>query len=135
MPPIPKRSSERRRRNVDSRPDHAAAGEVDPPPAAEHWHELAADWYRSLQRSGQSVFYEQSYWETARIWAELLSRQLESGRVSAQMIQAWQTAAGELLTTEGARRKARLELDRAEESDEVPAEVAAIDEYRKIVGG
>lgn len=87
------------------------------------WHSMAADWYRSLAESGQAVFYQPSDWATARIWAEVMHRQLSGGRISAQMIAAWASAAGELLTTEGSRRRARLELAR---NDADPDEDAAV---------
>lgn len=137
--PIPKRSEERRRRN---KPEvgvtTAARGETLPrPPAADRsWHRLARYWYESLAKSGQSVFYEPSDWATARIWAEILSRQLQSGRISAQMVAAWSAAATELLTTEGARRRMRLELQGAAEDDDASAGVVtALDEYRRALGG
>lgn len=81
--PVPKRSAERRRRNIP------AAGpvetvEVDEPleevfeiPEADpDWHPMARQWYESLEASGQSKFYEASDWMTAYIIAESLSRDL-----------------------------------------------------------
>ncbi|PZM98407.1 MAG: hypothetical protein DIU79_00010 [Actinobacteria bacterium] len=138
--PIPKRSEERRRRNKPSGGDitKAARGTrlARPPAADRSWHRLARYWYESLAKSGQSEFYEPSDWATARIWAEILSRQLQSGRISAQMVAAWSAAATELLTTEGARRRMRLELQDATEDDDVSAGVVtALDEYRRALGG
>ena len=95
-------------------------------------HHLAADWYESLRTSGQSVFYTDSDWATARIWTDLLSRTLNKGAPSAMMVQAWASGATELLTTEGARRRMRIELERAKPADEdEDAAVAKIDEYRR----
>jgi len=138
--PIPKRSEERRRRNKPDGGDitKAARGTrlARPPAADRSWHRLARYWYESLAKSGQSEFYEPSDWATARIWAEILSRQLQSGRLSAQMVAAWSAAATELLTTEGARRRMRLELQDATEDDDVSAGVVtALDEYRRALGG
>lgn len=138
--PIPKRSEERRRRNKPSGGDitKAARGTrlARPPAADRSWHRLARYWYESLAKSGQSEFYEPSDWATARIWAEILSRQLQSGRISAQMVAAWSAAATELLTTEGARRRMRLELQDATEDDDASAGVVtALDEYRRALGG
>jgi hypothetical protein len=129
--PIPTRSDQRRRRNkpadglkVSSAP---GASSVRQPPADESWHQMARDWYGSLAESGQARWYQPSDWQTARVWAELLSRQLASGRPSAQMVAAWQTAATELLTTEGARRRARIELEApAVDEDEVAADAAMV---------
>lgn len=134
--PVPKRSTQRRRENnpaeggdVERR---AVEGEpVEVPEPDEGWHELAADWFASLAESGQSVFYEPSDWQQARVWAELLSRQLESGRPSSQMIAAWASGAAELLTTEGARRRARLELERVTADEEETGDVSELDEYRR----
>src|SRR5437764_335378 len=111
--PVPTRSDQRRRQNKN--PEGIATAKApgvhaDQPPADVSWHELARDWYESLATSGQARWYQPSDWQTARIWAEVLSRQLAGGRISAQMIAAWAGAATELLTTEGARRRARVEL-------------------------
>ena len=91
---------------------------------------MAADWYRSLSESGQARFYEPSDWQTARVWAEVLSRQLATHRMSAQMVTAWAAAAGELLTTEGARRRVHLELSRPQVDSDEDAAVTALDDYR-----
>jgi len=134
MPPVPKHSSERRRRNKDAEPTRApSSGEAKPPPASRDWHPVAREWFQSLKKSGQSVFYEQSDWATAKVWAEMLSRQLESGRPSSQMMAAWHSAAQELLTTEGSRRRVRVELERVEDAGE-DAQVAAIEDYRRELG-
>lgn len=137
--PVPKRSSERRRRNkpeggsVTSVP--VAAEMVECPPADEGWHPIARDWYESLAKSGQAVFYEPSDWATARYVAEAMSRGLESSRFSAQLFAAVSAAMTELLTTEGARRRARLEIERGAVGDEKPADVTALDDYRAALGG
>lgn len=135
--PVPKRSSQRRRMNKDSRPEKVAAGAaaVPAPAVDESWHPVAADWFRSLGESGQAQFYEPSDWQTARVWADLLSRQLSTGRPSAQMISAWASGAAELLTTEGARRRARIELEREAVDEDEDAAVTAIDAYRARLSG
>ncbi len=132
--PVPKRSDQRRRRNkpaveVTSAP---AAVLVEQPEPSDEWHSAAARWYTSLTSSGQARFYEPSDWATAWVWAELLSRALNQGeRPSAQLVMAWSAGATELLTTEGARRRMRMELERvgATDADE-DAAVAALDDYR-----
>lgn len=101
------------------------------------WHPLARDWYRSLAESAQAQFYEPSDWQTARVLTELLSRSLRSGRVTAALVERWQVGATELLTTEGARRRARLELERqtdgAGQAQEAPV-VSELDDYRRRRG-
>ena len=131
--PIPKRTEERRRNN---KPDVKMrtvqiVGKVDVPEADGQWHPIAHDWFESLSESGQAKFYEPSDWQQARLWAEVLSRQLQSDRISAQMMATWQGAATELLTTEGARRRARMEIQRTA-VEAVPASVSSLDDHRSL---
>lgn len=133
--PIPKRSDQRRRRNKENGSVTKAAGGAHvsgTPEADPDWHPIAREWFESLGASGQSQFYEPSDWATARVWAHLLSVTLESGRPSAQMIASWSGGATELLTTEGARRRARVELEQqAEEDPAAAAKVTKMAAYRK----
>ncbi|MFB7495873.1 hypothetical protein ACFC09_14415 [Streptomyces sp. NPDC056161] len=88
--PIPKRSDQRRRRDKKDGPELVKApGGVAPavPPADEDLHPIAARWYASLGESGQSQFYEPSDWSMAVYLAEAMSRNLKSGRFSAQLLQ------------------------------------------------
>lgn len=138
--PIPKRSSERRRRNKPEGAEVTTVPVATPsaqcPPADEAWHQIARDWYDSLAKSGQAVFYEPSDWATARYVAEAMSRGLSSSRFSAQLFAAVSSAMTELLTTEGARRRARLEIERGKPGEkEKPAGVTALDDYRSALGG
>lgn len=131
---VPKRSSQRRRVNkteieIAQAP---AADNVSIPPPNPEWSPPATRWYLSLAESGQSIWFEPSDWAQAWIWTEFLSRALNQGeRPSSQLIAAWSAGASELLTTEGARRRMRIELARAEKADaDEDAAVAALDEYR-----
>lgn len=135
--PVPVRSDQRRRRNkpAGGSVTKAKAAPLPPVPAAdESWHPLAAEWFEALGKSGQARFYEPSDWAMAKVWATVLSRQLEASRISAQMIAAWSAGATELLTTEGARRRARVELERAASDEDEDASVTALDRYRAEVG-
>lgn len=132
--PVPKRSDQRRRRNKPAGGEITrarSAGAQGAPEADPEWHPIAREWFESLGASGQAQFYEPSDWATARVWAELLSRQLESGRPSAQMIASWSGGATELLTTEGARRRARMELDKGGAEEPDAAKVTRMAAYRK----
>ena len=135
--PVPKRSDQRRRRNKPDGPDIVKApGGTLPaqPPADEAWHSIAREWYLSLAESGQAQFYEASDWQTARYVAEAMSRNLNGGaRFSAQLFQAVMSAMTDLLTTEGARRRARVELERGPEQPQ-PASITALDRYRAAAG-
>jgi len=107
---------------------------VDPndvviPEAPDRWHEVARIWYDSLARSGQSVFYTSSDWATAYVLAESISRELKpqpvvvgsGAEATVEMhnlppkgaaLGAWLKGMAALMTTEGERRRARLELER-----------------------
>ncbi|MFF1341128.1 hypothetical protein ACFVYT_24945 [Streptomyces sp. NPDC058290] len=140
--PIPKRSEERRRRNTDDGPDLIQAPSGPPPSIPSlpepdgNWHDIAIDWYLSLQDSGQAQFYEPSDWATARYAAELMSRLLHSDRApNGQLVAALNSVMASLLTTEGDRRRARVELARKPAVSAVPASVTAIADYRSSIGG
>jgi hypothetical protein len=122
-----------------------AGGEIDkvapvapaegPPAASDEWHSVARDWYDALGRSGQSRYYEPSDWAVARYVAEAMSRNLCQGqRMSSQMFAAVMSAMSSLLTTEGDRRRARMEIERGPVDAEVPAEVAMMEKYRAAAG-
>ena len=134
--PIPKRSTERAgHRAKADRPDRVgAAAKVRQPPAKQGWHQAARSWYRSLGRSGQSAFYEPSDWEYARILADLLTVQFKAPKPSSEMIKAILGAMDNLGTTEGARRRMRIEVDRSivPASGVEAAKVAVLDQYRDL---
>lgn len=99
------------------------------------WHPIAADWYRSLSDSGQAVYFQPSDWAAARYVAEVMSRNLNAGRFSAQLFAACWSAMGELLTTEGARRRVRIEVEAETGEPEQDASVTAIEDYRRALAG
>lgn len=130
--PIPKRDAERRRRNKPQVPTSTAAGaaDVEVPAADPSWHPIALRWYESLAQSGQSHWYEPSDWWTAQYIATAMSRNLaQGGKMSSVMFSAVLSGMTELLTTEGARRRARVELEKAE--PEADPSVTALDDYRR----
>lgn len=131
MAAIPKRSSQRRRRNkVDI--THAPSDyEWEIPEPDEDWHPVATQWYMSLQVSGQKVFYENSDWAQAFYVAEAMSRSLRTSRISGQLFSAVISATTELLSTEGSRRRMRVELERAaDEGDSTVSQQMA--DYKKM---
>ena len=133
--PVPKRSDRRMGHHKPEGPElrkGIAGATPDIPPASEDWHPIARDWYESLATSGQSQYYEASDWATAVYVAEAMSRNLAQGRFSAQLFQSVTSAMTELLTTEGARRRARVELER--HNEQTPAAdptVALMEKYRR----
>ena len=121
--PPPKRSDQRRRRNKpdESQPnltvvkDDAPRPVVKAPRVSPAWHPLMQDWFRALKQSGQARFYEPSDWQTARLLAEVMSQELNNGEgVKASMLAEFNRAAASLMTTEGERRRLRVELQAAD---------------------
>lgn len=138
--PIPKRSDQRRRRNKPPGPDLVkpqGGVSVRVPRVSSSWHPLMKDWFRSLKDSGQAAFYEPSDWQTARLLAEVLSQELNRGEpLRAAMLAEFNRAAASLMTTEGERRRLRIELQREMETDvEVDATVSMMDRYREKLTG
>lgn len=137
--PPPKRSSQRRRRN---QPESGAVevvsirGKSVKAPAEDRtWHPIAKGWYRSLKQSGESQFYEPSDWQAARFCAHIMTEHLNSGALRAGMIDTIWSMMGDLLTTEAARRRARVELERTPDANaEGEASVSIMDEYRELGG-
>lgn len=130
--PPPKREDQRRRRNKnpDGLTTVTATGGKRPklPRVSPHWHPLMKDWFRSLKESGQSQFYEASDWQTARLLAEVMSQELNSGEpVKASMLGEFNRAAASLMTTEGERRRLRVELQspQADQDDDTVVSIMA----------
>lgn len=136
--PIGKRSEERmghrskeEKASVTKAP---GAPEVPVPDPDESWHPIARRWYVALGESGQSRFYEPSDWAAAQYAAEAMSRNLSDGRFSAQLFTGIWSAMNDLLTTEGDRRRVRMELQRPT-GGEGNEGVTVLDDYRAALGG
>lgn len=120
--PVPKRSDQRIRRNKTEVPiDRVEAiGVVRVPQLGfDDPHYLTEDLFRSLSESAQSRYYEPSDYEMARSVLFFLDQQFKSPRPSAQMIAALFSQLTDLLITEGARRRVRLEVERQQGGAEV----------------
>lgn len=136
--PPPKRDEERRRRNKPDVPtekvnlDETLAGEVERPVADEGWHDVAKMMYAAAARSGQAIWYEPTDWAAIYLFCESLSRDLEeqvvgiteSGDVvraeiplKGASLSAYLKLMGQLMLTEGERRKLRVELERKKAVD------------------
>lgn len=113
--PVPKRDNNRAGHRAKSeRADKVVAtqGAVDAPAPSPEWAEEARDWYISLAQSGQSFYFEPSDWQYARTVAAMLSNLLQSPRPSAELFKAVAAAMDSLGTTEGSRRRMRIEVER-----------------------
>lgn len=115
--PVPKRSTERIRRNKESKPQTiTAVGTVTVPPAPQSWVQRTRDWYDALGQSGQSRYYEASDWHQALVLGEMLNTLLTSDRPSSEMFKAFLSGSDALGVTEGARRRMRIEVDRGQDA-------------------
>jgi hypothetical protein len=121
--------------SVTKAPSGAPVDLPDLPEPDPNWHDIATDWYLSLRESGQAAFYEPSDWAMARYAAELMSRGLSSDRPpNGQYVAALNSVMTSLLTTEGDRRRARMELERKPAGPQL-ASVKPLDAYRDLAGG
>jgi len=142
--PVGKRSEERmghRSKNekdsITKAPSGAPDDLPDLPDPSPLWDPIARDWYLSLRESGQAAFYQPSDWAVARYAAELMSRVLDCSErgPNGQLVAALNSVMASLLTTEGDRRRARMELERKKPVGPQLASVSPLDSYRDIAGG
>lgn len=169
--PVRKRDAERRRRNkdgvetlvVDLSETLAKEVEIPAPPLTytqrnpetgeledldepeNRWHPTALEWYLSLTRSGQSIFYEASDWAMAFMLAEQISLALEARPVqvgvdgdgkpvfkymqmpmNGAQLSGILKGASALMATEGDRRRLAVELDRQKQRDAIAADGAKV---------
>jgi len=105
---------------------------VKPPTEDRAWHPYAKDWFRALKRSGQSQFYQESDWREAKLVAWLITQELSSPTgARAGMMDVIFSRADALMTTEGARRRLRVELITPKIVDEAKeATVSIMEQYR-----
>jgi len=126
--PVPKRADMRVRhvKSEDVPAKVSAIGVVRKPDdlGFDDPHPLTSEYWVSLHNSAQSRFFEESDWTHCKTVLHFLDMQLKSSRPGAQMLQALFKELGDLLVTEGARRRLRLEIERAEVSEAV--DVAAL---------
>lgn len=130
---VPKRSSERMGHRSKAEKEAVqkvpVAGVVEQPPADPEWHEIAVDWYESLATSGQAIFFEPSDWSAARYVAAVMTKNLNASRFNGQLFSGVWSAMSDLMTTEGSRRRLRLELERPAANDK-QQEASILAEYR-----
>jgi hypothetical protein len=131
--PVPHRSDQRRRRNKPETAVQQVAvqGTVTTPPDDQAWHKTAKAWYASLRESGQSRFYESSDWQVAYVCASVLSRCLSAEVMSAELVGQVRGMMTDLLTTEGARRRVGVELERESARNPSSASVAQLEDRRR----
>lgn len=132
--PVPKRSNQRLSKDK-SRNDSVEIVEGIKPSEDlksidENWNQTMTTWFQSLLDSGQSRFYQASDWSTARMWCEIITREMDKPEgVSASMMSQFTVVANSLLTTEGSRRRARLEMLAPEVEKEIKDTIDSADSY------
>lgn len=123
--PIGKRDEERVRRNVPENPTETIQmiGVVKIPDLGDvshlgETHPLIEEMYESIRQSAAVKYYEPTDWQFARLTLytlnqELIAAQHNGKPVGAMKLTAINQMLSALLLTEGDRRRARLEIERA----------------------
>lgn len=113
--PAPKRSDERIRRN---KPEYEitkieATGTVEQPDLGfDDPHPITVELWESMSQSAQSQYYEPTDWAYAKFVLHHADQLLKNSRPSAQMFQGITSSFGDLLMSEGARRRVAMEIER-----------------------
>ena len=123
--PIPKRDEDRVRRNIPEDPTVTVQmdGLVTIPELGDishlgETHPLVDDMYESIRQSASVKYYEPTDWAYARLTmhtlnAELIAAKHQGKPIGAMKLTAITGMLSALLLTEGDRRRARLEIERA----------------------
>lgn len=116
--PIPKRDDERIRRNKPDQPTlKIIPGEnlkVEAPLfILDNPNPLVIDYYLAMQKSPQAQYFQQTDWIHAQAVLTLLNEQLNARQKNGQIIAVIMSELGKLMTTEGERRRLRIEIEAA----------------------
>lgn len=123
--PIPKRDDERIRRNIPENPTETiqVIGTVQIPDLGDvshlgETHPIVEELYQSIKDSAAVKYYEPTDWVYAKLTLHTLNAELIAAKHSGRPIGAMKLTAltgmlSALLLTEGDRRRARLEIERA----------------------
>ena len=137
--PIPNHSSNLSRErdaNRGNRIDLAKGESRNSKPynAPRDWHKSARQIWDSAAESGQCDFYQQSDWAVLYSLCEDFDTYKRAGRPSAQMATVLYQQLGNLLMTEGDRRRVHVELHDPEAETESAAVIAIADYERELSG-
>jgi hypothetical protein len=132
--PVPKRSTQRRRRNKEGRPDVVTVpADLQAPKLTGTHSAVAKRFWEALGQSGQAQFFEPSDWAAAELVVIAIDSFVK--RPSAMLLASINSAMTNLLVTEGDRRRVRLELERPTEEPDGDAEIAELDDFRRRISG
>lgn len=134
MPPIPKRSDQRIRRNKVEPPRKIhAVGVVDVPDLGiDDPDPLVAEFWVAQHKSAQCVFMESSDWAHFKMALRLLDGQLKSSRLNANLMQVIESMFSGHGVSEGHRRRLKIEVEREQVAVDKPAGASA--SYRRVFG-
>lgn len=122
-----------REKNGAARVAPITHGELQPvtrrPLPDPQWHPIATGIYDSVQTSGEVSWYQDSDWWMLYNLCEELSDYKKQDRRNGQILSSILSALDNLLLTEAARRKARIELQRPPEP-KPDLSVVAINTYQ-----
>ncbi len=102
-----------------------------------NWHQLAADWYKSLKLDGQAALYEPSHWRTARIIAQMLSDELNlhPAQRKGARLKNYFDLLKQIYATPDALQRANIEIQRVLEApqptDQDPKPPSKIEDIKK----
>lgn len=127
--PVPKRSEDRIRHDSNVIDKVHAFGVVRKPPLGlgDEVHPIISDFWDAAGESAQSRYYEQSDWQYMRVALHFLNKLLNTNKPSAQMLTVVNQMLTDLLLTEGARRRVRMEIERNQVQQD--AEVKNLSDY------
>lgn len=143
MPTMPKRSEERLghargKKEAVAVEKAPGADEVVQPDADPAWCQQAKDLWASLATSGQARYYEPSDWAELSLACWFMTTKVSAGRMSGDDLKALHTVLTDHLVSDGARRRVRLELQRATPEAAAPPAlpdgVRSIDSRRAALG-
>ena len=134
--PVPKRSEDRKRSNAPEvevkRGRSGMTESFKRPKANPDWSYAARRLWDDAKRSGHSRFYEPSDWTMAYILCNVLTAFEETGYSNGQMLASINAMSTELLLTEGARRRAGIELVRDDENSEDLAVIEDMEQWAAL---
>lgn len=119
--PVPKRSDQRRRRNIPTGPpvEQVGGAAIEVPPLGIPVSDVVAEWYAALADGPEARYYTPAMWQRARIVAQMLDGVLTSSRPSAQMYTALQQDMKALLVDAGELRRLGIEVQADEAAGDV----------------
>lgn len=132
--PVPKKASQRRRRNTPASQGEAAdvtvSGATDQPELGFDAHPMVTDMWLALAVSVEGQFFSHADWQRARFELWFVNNVMQSGRVGAQAWQAIQAGLSALLISPADKRRVGIELKKVTVDPDEEAAVAQLDDYR-----